>query len=84
MEYQVKCSRCGTLNRGLLLEDTHGLFECEHCGTLNWMVFYRNRTGADKDEELSRRARIVKRIADLYKEGEFNGECGDNRQKSTV
>ena len=84
MEYQVKCSKCGFKNCGLLLEDTHGLFECEHCGTLNYLVFFRDRTGTNKDPELNRRVRIVNRISDLLKEGELDGKHGNNRQASSV
>ena len=30
-QYDAKCPVCGTLNRGLYLEETDGWMECEHC-----------------------------------------------------
>ncbi len=30
-QYDVKCPLCGTLNRGLYLDETEGWMECEHC-----------------------------------------------------
>ncbi len=31
MQYDEKCPVCGTINKGLNLEETNGWFECEHC-----------------------------------------------------
>ena len=31
--FDIKCPICGTLNRGLDLEETDGWMECEKCGT---------------------------------------------------
>lgn len=31
MQYNEKCPVCGTINKGLNLEETNGWFECEHC-----------------------------------------------------
>ena len=28
----VKCPKCGTVNRSLFLEETEGQYECERCG----------------------------------------------------
>ena len=33
--YRARCCACGTVNQRLLLEDSHGLFECEKCGAIN-------------------------------------------------
>ncbi len=30
-QYDVKCPICGTVNKGLYLEETNGWMECEHC-----------------------------------------------------
>lgn len=30
-QYDVMCPICGTLNKGLFLEETDGWMECEHC-----------------------------------------------------
>ena len=30
-QYDAKCPLCGTLNRGLYLDETDGWMECEHC-----------------------------------------------------
>ena len=30
--YDKACPCCGHLNRGLYLEETGGMMECEHCG----------------------------------------------------
>ena len=30
-QYDVKCPICGTVNRGLYLEETEGWMECEKC-----------------------------------------------------
>ncbi len=31
-QYDMKCPNCGTVNRGLYLEETNGWMICEHCG----------------------------------------------------
>ena len=31
--YDIQCPICGTLNRGLDLEETDGWMECEKCGS---------------------------------------------------
>ena len=33
--YRARCCACGALNQRLLLEDSHGLFECDSCGAIN-------------------------------------------------
>lgn len=30
-KYNAKCPCCGTVNKSLYLEETHGIMECEHC-----------------------------------------------------
>ena len=30
-QYDVKCPVCGTMNKGLFLDETGGWMECEHC-----------------------------------------------------
>lgn len=30
--YDMACPYCGHLNRGLYLEETEGMMECENCG----------------------------------------------------
>lgn len=30
-QYDVECPNCGTLNKGLYLEETNGWMICEHC-----------------------------------------------------
>ena len=32
-QYDVMCPICGTLNKGLFLDETGGWMECEHCHT---------------------------------------------------
>lgn len=32
-QYDVMCPECGTVNKGLYLEETNGWMICEHCGT---------------------------------------------------
>ncbi len=32
-QYDVKCPVCGTLNKGLYLDETNGWMICEHCGS---------------------------------------------------
>ena len=34
VRYDIKCPVCGTINRGLDLEETDGWMECDKCGTL--------------------------------------------------
>ena len=64
MVYQARCGRCGFENRRLLLEETHGLFECERCGTVNHLRSFHN---GKKPDEMSRTG---KRTPDPRKEGE--------------
>lgn len=33
-QYDVMCPICGTLNKGLFLDETGGWMECEHCHTM--------------------------------------------------
>lgn len=33
-QYDVKCPICGTVNKGLFLDETEGWMECEHCHTV--------------------------------------------------
>ena len=35
-----KCPICGTLNKGLDLEDSDGWMECEHCGNTVQILKY--------------------------------------------
>lgn len=30
-QHDVKCPNCGTMNKGLYLEETNGWMICEHC-----------------------------------------------------
>lgn len=30
-QYDVECPNCGTVNKGLYLEETNGWMICEHC-----------------------------------------------------
>lgn len=30
-QYDITCPICGTLNKGLYLDETDGWMECEHC-----------------------------------------------------
>ena len=30
-QYDVECPNCGTVNKGLFLEETNGRMICEHC-----------------------------------------------------
>ena len=30
-QYDVKCPVCGTMNKGLFLDETGGWLECDHC-----------------------------------------------------
>lgn len=30
-QYDMKCPNCGTMNKGLYLEETNGWMICEHC-----------------------------------------------------
>ena len=32
-QYDVECPNCGTVNKGLYLEETNGWMICEHCLT---------------------------------------------------
>ena len=32
--YDLRCPICGTVNRGLYLEETDGWMECEKCGNV--------------------------------------------------
>ena len=40
-KYDVACPCCGHINRGLYLEETGGMMECEKCGntTIDRMFF---------------------------------------------
>ena len=33
-QYDVKCPICGTVNKGLFLDETEGWMECEYCHTV--------------------------------------------------
>ena len=41
MAYDVKCTVCGTVNRGLNLEETEGRMICERCGSETQDVRFR-------------------------------------------
>ena len=34
MTYNVKCPKCGELNKSLNLEETKGWYECSKCGSV--------------------------------------------------
>ena len=36
--YDARCIMCGTVNRGLFLDETNGLFECEKCSSINLVM----------------------------------------------
>lgn len=68
MVYQARCGRCGFENRRLLLEETHGFFECERCGTVNHLRSFRD---GKKSDEKSLKG---KQIPGSRKEGEHLAE----------
>ena len=39
--YDLRCPICGTVNRGLYLEETDGWMECEKCGNVTQSMEYR-------------------------------------------
>ena len=39
--YDLRCSICGTVNRGLYLEETDGWMECEKCGIVTQSMEHR-------------------------------------------
>ena len=39
--YDLRCSICGTVNRGLYLEETDGWMECEKCGNVTQSMEHR-------------------------------------------
>ena len=39
-QYDIKCPICGTINRGLYLEETHGWMVCENCNILTGNMEY--------------------------------------------
>ena len=39
--YDLRCPICGTVNRGLYLEETDGWMECEKCGNVTQSVEHR-------------------------------------------
>ncbi len=44
-QYDVKCPICGTVNKGLYLEETNGWMECENCHTTTQNIaFLHERT----------------------------------------
>ena len=43
-QYDVTCPICGTLNKGLFLDETGGWMECEHCHTMVMDVPEERRT----------------------------------------
>ncbi len=44
-QYDVRCPVCGTLNKGLFLEETGGWMECEHCHNLTGNLEYMHKHG---------------------------------------
>lgn len=57
MEYQAKCRVCGYMNKELLLDDSHGYFECEKCRTVNRVVMRRSAAAAGERRERRRALR---------------------------
>lgn len=49
---EIHCWKCGCLNKGLLLDDSDGLFECDRCGRIN-RVLIRERGGYGVDPYMS-------------------------------
>ena len=45
-EYDVTCPSCGTVNKGLFLEETEGNYECEGCGKMGRLSEYQRRLNA--------------------------------------
>ena len=39
--YELRCPICGTVNRGLYLEETDGWMECEKCGNITQSMEHR-------------------------------------------
>ena len=39
--YHLRCPICGTVNRGLYLEETDGWMECEKCGNVTQSMEHR-------------------------------------------
>ena len=39
--YDLRCPICGTVNRGLYLEETDGWMECEKCGNVTQSMEHR-------------------------------------------
>ena len=39
--YDLRCSICGAVNRGLYLEETDGWMECEKCGNVTQSMEHR-------------------------------------------
>lgn len=39
--YDLRCPVCGTVNRGLYLEETDGWMECENCGNVTQNMEHR-------------------------------------------
>ena len=39
--YDLRCPICGTVNRGLFLEETDGWMECEKCGNVTQSMEHR-------------------------------------------
>ena len=39
--YELRCPICGTVNRGLYLEETDGWMECEKCGNVTQSMEHR-------------------------------------------
>ena len=39
--YDLRCPICGTVNRGLYLEETDGWMECEKCGNVTRSMEHR-------------------------------------------
>ena len=52
-KYEMRCCECGSVNRDLLLEETHGLFECERCGTVILCIPFGAPDGAAGTEDVS-------------------------------
>ncbi len=57
MLYEAKCSRCGHINTALLLDDSHGYFECEECRTVNRVAMHKCTVSASERRERRRALR---------------------------
>ena len=54
--YDRVCPLCGTINRGLYLYETNGLYECEKCGNVIRTTYprFNKETGSVKFQDKRR------------------------------